>query len=75
MEEYLECAQATRWSKQHHLSKAKIRAIIAGFYEDDPFKGFHHLFEKKVFSVCHECFDGLADILNRFDEIVETSKF
>lgn len=69
--EYLECTRAVTWEKQHELCKAAVRSIISGFYETDPYKGLGYLFRDDKSLADHACFNELADILNRFDEIVE----
>jgi len=75
VERYLSSTGALAWKKQHQLSKAKVRSIISGYYETDPHKGFHHLFQKRILPVDHECFNNLSTTLSRFDEIVKDGKF
>jgi hypothetical protein len=72
---YLECTRAVTWEKQHELCKAAVRSVISGFYEDDPYKGLGYLFRDHPDLADHDCFNGLADILNRFDEIVAKGSF
>lgn len=72
---YLDCTDAIRWEKQHELCKAVVRSIIAGFYENDPYKGLGYLFRDIPSLAEHTCFDGLVDILNHFDEIVARGSF
>ncbi len=72
---YLECTGALSWEKQHELCKAVVRSIVAGYNENDPNKGLGDLFKNGTLSAKHPCFDRLADILNRFDEIVARGSF
>ncbi len=71
---YLTCTGAINW-QGHKLCKAEVRSIISGFYEDDPNKGLGYLFRDNRPLANHPCFNELADILNRFDEIIERGSF
>lgn len=75
VEAYIECTGAINWRKNNELSKAIVRSIISGFYEDDPNKGLGYLFQNGVLPLDHVCFNGIADTLSRFDEIVERGSF
>lgn len=74
VEDYLKCTGATQWRKQKELDKARIRALVAGYNEKDPSKGFHHIFKSDNSLIFHNCFDNLANMLERFDKILEASE-
>jgi hypothetical protein len=69
---YLEWTGALEWKKQNQLWKAKVRCVISGHYEDDPYKGLGYLFKDKKFRhlARHRCFDRLVYILRNFDQAV-----
>lgn len=72
---YLDCTGAIAWEKQKELCKAVVRSIISGFYENDPYKGLGYLFRDNKELADHSCFNGLANILTHFDEIIEGGSF
>jgi hypothetical protein len=68
--DFLNCTGASRWIRQSKLNKARARTATVGFYEDDPYKGIGHLFRNNTLSTLHACFDGVAEFLRNFDEMV-----
>lgn len=76
VEAYLKCTGAEKWSgkRDQQLNKAKVRSIIAGYYDADPYKGLGYLFKDNKSLARHKCFDRLADILGRFDQIIQNGK-
>ncbi len=75
--EYLECTSALQWKKQNQLWKAKVRCVIAGHYEKDPYKGLGYLFkDKKCKDLSrHTCFDDLVSALKHFNELINDPAF
>lgn len=67
---FLACTGADRWSKPQSLNKARARAAIVGFNEDDPYKTIGILFRQGVLSPTHACFNPLVDFLRGFDALV-----
>jgi hypothetical protein len=67
VEDFLRCSGALNWQKTSSLSKARARAVPIGFNEEDPYKGIGILFERRVLSATHACFDRFAEFLKDFD--------
>ena len=68
--DFLDCTGASGWTKQASLNKACARAATVGFHEDDPYKGIGLLFRNHTLSTLNPCFDGVAEFLRKFDEMV-----
>lgn len=64
---YMACSGADKWQKQSSINKARARAAIVGFHEDDPYRGIGHLFRKKILDPSNPCFDHVAEFLRNFD--------
>ena len=59
-----------RLAKTAPNPEAKVRSIIAGYYENDPNKGLGYLFRDEPDLLNHQCFDELVEILNHFNDVI-----
>lgn len=74
MGKYLQCTGALSWRKTQQLSKAKVRCIISAYHESDPYKGLGYFFKENKSLTRHKCFDYLANVLDKFDDIINQTK-
>lgn len=72
---YLGCTGALQWANNKELDKARVRAAIAGYFQEDPYKGVGHLFQKGILPANHPQFENLANIFRRLDEIIKNGRF
>ncbi len=71
--QFLKCTGAvSNWTNGGQLNKARVRAILSGYYKSEPYIGLGEIFKKTdEISTCHQCFEQLASALSRFDKTIE----
>lgn len=73
VDQFMACTGSDKWQKQSSINKARARAVIVGFHEDDPYRGIGPLFRKRLLDPSNSCFDQVANFLRSFDALTGTS--
>jgi hypothetical protein len=68
--QFLKCTGADQWTKPASINKARLRSAIIGNHEKDPYNTLGLLFQRRVLSTAHACFDSVAQFLADFDHTV-----
>jgi hypothetical protein len=67
MDEFCNCVQTNNWLLRSHIDKLKLRILLSGSHEDDPYLGIPHALDpqKNLIPLNHPCFDPLLALLRQ----------
>lgn len=65
VDQFCECVEAHRWAARSHIDKLRMRALLSGANQADPYLGVQYALKPaaNLIPLDHECFHPLIEIL------------
>jgi hypothetical protein len=67
MDQFCACVQSNNWLLRSHVDKLKLRVLLSGSHQDDPYLGVQYALDpaKNLIPLNHPSFDPVVALLQQ----------